>query len=71
MSTLSVDDQDIDTDFRAGEASPTAQDPDTRDADGTDGDAADTADGDATDGDALDAADGDATDGTDADGEDA
>jgi hypothetical protein len=66
--TLKLTDEDIETRFR-GEAS--LQDPDTRDADGTDGDAVDGTDGDAADSDATDATDGDAFDTTDADETDA
>jgi hypothetical protein len=68
MDPQVLTDEEIRTTWnRAGAATATTHaDPDTKDADGTDGDATDTVDSDAdgTDGDTTDKTDGDA-DGTD------
>ncbi len=68
MGPQVLTDEEIKTTWnRAGAGTAAIQaDPDTKDADGTDGDTTDTADGDAdgTEGDTTDSTDGDA-DGTD------
>ncbi len=53
-----------------GVATTLETDPDTKDADGTDGDATDGTDGDSSDADGTDGTDSDGTDGTDSDGTD-
>ena len=66
-----LSDEDIKTVLPAGGvATKLETDPDTEDADGTDGDATDGTDGDSSDADGTDGADADGTDGKDADGTD-
>jgi hypothetical protein len=61
-------DEDITTVLPAGVGATTLEtDPDTKDADGTDGDATDGTDGDSSDADGTDGTDADGTDGTDGD----
>jgi hypothetical protein len=62
QGTLS--DEDIKTILPVGGVATTLEtDPDTKDADGTDGDATDGTDGDSSDADGTDGADSDGTDG--------
>jgi hypothetical protein len=72
QGTLS--DEDIKTILPVGGVATTLEtDPDTKDADGTDGtdgDATDGTDGDSSDADGTDGTDSDGTDGTDSDGTD-
>jgi hypothetical protein len=66
QGTLS--DEDIRTILPVGGVAATLEtDPDTKDADGTDGDSSDGTDGDSSDADGTDGDDADGTDGTDED----
>lgn len=66
QGTLS--DEDIKTILPVGSvATKVETDPDTKDADGTDGDATDGTDGDSSDADGTNGTDADGTDGTDGD----